>query len=265
MAARPAHGPLQAIIRQIKIMRNVRLALGFIGTRYEGWQSQKKNKTIQEAFESNLSKILKEKIAVVGCSRTDSGVHAREFVAHFKTSSALPDDKITDALNFYLPKDIVVFQSKTVSPKFHARFDAKSKIYSYKIWNSRVRPLFEESFVLWQPGKLEVSKMRIAAKILVGRHDFSSFMDSQAKEEIKDAIRKIIKIQILKKNELIEIQVEGNGFLRYMVRVVAGTLIEIGRGRRQPYEMTSILKARDRRKAGPTVPAHGLTLIQVKY
>ena len=137
-------------------MRTVKLVIGFQGTRFEGWQSQRKNNTLQEIFERVLTGIFKAKTPIVGSSRTDSGVHARGFVACFHTQSKLPDAKIQTALNFYLPKDILVLSAKTVHPGFHARYHAKSKVYQYDIWNSRTRPLFEEPFVLWHPQELDV-------------------------------------------------------------------------------------------------------------
>ena len=246
-------------------MRSIKLVIGFIGTRFEGWQSQKKGKTLQELFERTLSRILKEKIQVTSSSRTDSGVHAKALVAHFRTSSALHDERIQKALNFYLPRDVVVYQAKTVTAKFHARFSAVSKIYRYSIWNSPTRPLFEEATVLWLPQKLDLAAMKRAAPHIKGRHDFSSFVDQDPGNPDRSKVRSIKKIHIQRKDCRIDITVEGDGFLRHMVRIIAGTLIEVGKGRLTPSSIPKIIAAQDRRQAGPTAKAKGLTLLRVRY
>ena len=244
-------------------MRVVRLVIGFIGTHYEGWQSQKKGKTVQEVFERVLARIFNEKTPIIGSSRTDSGVHAKGFVAHFRTSGGLPDAEIKTALNFYLPKDILVFSAQTVRPGFHARFDARSKIYRYDIWNSRTRPLFEEPFVLWHPQKLDVRLMRQAARCLIGRHDFSAFKDKGG--ETKSSVRTVKKLSIHKNKETISLVIEANGFLTHMVRVIAGTLIDAGRKKIAPQDVQRILASKERAFAGPTARPQGLTLIRVRY
>jgi len=245
------------------LWRTVKLVIGFQGTRYEGWQSQRKDKTIQEVFEKILARILKEPTHLAGSSRTDSGVHARGFVAHFKTKSALPDSKIKDALNFYLPKDILVYSARTAADGFHARFSAKSKLYRYDIWVSRTRPLFEAPFVLWYPHPLDVNLMRRALHPLKGRHDFSAFKDSG---DIRESyVREIKRFSVKREGRLIRIELEGNGFLRHMVRVIVGTLIEVGRKKIAPRGMEAILQSKDRGRAGPTARALGLTLVRVKY
>lgn len=244
-------------------MRTVRLILGFDGTRYEGWQSQKKSKTLQEIFEKTLEKILKEKTPLAGSSRTDSGVHARRFVAHFRTRSKHSDSVFKKALNFHLPKDVLVHSAKTMPDGFHARYHAKSKIYQYDIWNSPTRPLFEAPYVLWHPQLLNIARMKKAAAHLKGRHDFSAFRDQG--DDVKNCVRTLKRISVQKKGPRVRILVEGDGFLRHMVRILAGTLLEAGRGRIEPGELRRILKSRDRRLAGPTAKSHGLTLLRVKY
>ncbi len=244
-------------------LRTVRLDLGFQGTRYEGWQSQKNSRTVQELFEKYLSKILSEKITVFGSSRTDSGVHAKGFVAHFQTHNPLPDAKIKDAMNYYLPADVVVSRVRAVKPGFHARYSAKSKIYQYDIWNDKTRPLFEAPFVLWYSGPLDTDKMKTAAKHFLGRHDFFAFKDSG--DEKKDTVRTIKKISIQRKRNIIRLLVEGDGFLTHMVRIIAGTLIEAGRGRMAPDSIPAIILSKKRSKAGPTAKPQGLTLLKVRY
>ncbi len=237
--------------------------LGFDGTRYEGWQSQKNNRTIQELFEKCLCKILSEKVVVFGSSRTDSGVHAKGFVAHFQTRHLLTDAKIKDALNHYLPADVVVFSAKTVRPNFHARYSAKSKIYQYDIYNSPTRPLFEAPFVLWYAGPLRIDPIKNAAKFFLGQHDFLSFKDSG--DDKKNTVRTIKKISVQKKGCLIRILIEGDGFLTHMVRIIAGTLMEVGKGRIEADSISAIILSKKRARAGATAKAQGLTLLKVRY
>lgn len=246
-----------------KPLRTVKLVLGFDGTRYEGWQSQLNGKTLQEVFEKILKKIFGAATPVTGSSRTDSGVHAKGFVAHFKTHSKLGDKDIQKALNFYLPKDVVVFSVKTVHSAFHARFDAKSKIYQYEIWNGPTRPLFEAPYVLFYPQRLDLKAMKRAAALFKGKHDFSAFCTLESAD--KNAVRTIKRISVLKDKELIRILIEADGFLRYMVRVIVGTLLEVGRGKIKPETVRAALKSKDRKLAGPTAKARGLTLINVRY
>jgi tRNA pseudouridine38-40 synthase len=251
-------------------MRTVKLVLGFDGTRYEGWQSQRNpsrdsgsGNTLQEVFEKTLEKIFRRKTPVVGSSRTDSGVHALGFTAHFKTKSRIPDAALKRALNFYLPKDIVVFSVKTVPQSFHARFSAKSKVYRYAIWNSPTRPLFEAPFCLWVPYPLKVGLMRRAAVYFRGKHDFSSFWDKS--DDPRNPVRTVKRVVIRVKSPLIRIEIEGDGFLRHMIRVMVGTLIEVGRRKIPPAAVREILAAKNRPKAGPTAKAQGLTLALVRY
>ena len=243
--------------------RVIKLVIGFEGTRYGGWQSQKNGKTVQETFEKILLKILKERTHLTGSSRTDSGVHALGFAASFKTKSKLPDKSLKNALNYYLPRDIVVYSAKTQARDFHARFDAKSKIYEYKIWNSPTRPLFEAPTVLWYPHLLDPALMKKAARALLGRHDFSAFQDKSGDE--RNPVRRLTRLYIRKEGALIRITVQGDGFLNHMVRIIAGTLIEAGRGKLKPEKVAQILRSRDRSQAGPTAKAMGLTLLKVNY
>ncbi|MBI2095595.1 MAG: tRNA pseudouridine(38-40) synthase TruA [Candidatus Omnitrophica bacterium] len=252
-------------------MRTVKLTLGFVGTRYEGWQGQRKKPsassglptTVQEILEKFLSKILKEKTAVTGSSRTDSGVHALGLVAHFRTRNPLPDLRIKEALNFYLPRDIVVFSAKTVPGGFHARFSAKSKLYRYDIRVGPTRPLFESPFVLWHPRRLDLRLMKRAARFFIGRHDFSAFHDQG--DKLRNHEREVRRLSVRKSGSLVRIEIEADGFLRHMVRVIVGTLLEAGRKRLAPESIPQILLSKDRAKAGPTAKPHGLTLVRVNY
>ena len=245
-------------------MRTVRLLIAFQGTHYLGWQSQRNGKTLQELFESHLHRLFKEKINLHGSSRTDSGVHARGFVAHFRVKSALSDRKIKDALNHFLPRDVVVLSAKTMADSFHAQYHAKSKTYQYEIWNHRTRPVYDKaSFVLWLPPKLDVAPMRRAARCFVGKHDFSAFRDSGETE--KSAVRNIKSLSVRRQGHQIIIRVTGDGFLKHMVRIIVGTLIEVGRSKLSIKDTISLIKSKDRKKSGPTAKSHGLTLLKVSY
>ena len=245
-------------------VRNIRLFIAFQGTHYAGWQSQRNGKTLQEIFEASLAKILKEKTVLHGSSRTDAGVHAKAFVAHFKTKTYLTDSKIKDALNHYLPKDVVVLSAKTTEDSFHARFDAAFKTYQYEIWNHRTRPAFDKApFALWMTQKLDVKLMRKGAKALLGKHDFNAFRDS-GKEE-RQTVKTLKRLVITRKSQTILIKITGDGFLKHMVRIIVGTLIDVGRKKIPPQKIPAILRSGDRRLAGPTVKSHGLTLLKVTY
>lgn len=245
-------------------MRVVKLVIGFEGTRYEGWQSQLKGNTIQEVAEKALASVVGQKTNLISSSRTDSGVHALGMVAHFKTLSVLPDPKIKAALNYYLPKDILVLTAKTVPPDFHARYKAKSKLYRYDIWCGRTRPLFEAPYVYWYPNRLDVALMKKAARHFVGRHDFSALTD-RGGDDRKTTIRTIRRVSVQKTGVRIRIEVVGDGFLRHMVRILVGTLMEAGKKKIKPSTIPEILRSKDRKKAGPTAKAQGLTLVRVRY
>ncbi len=250
-------------MKQGRAQRTVRLIIGFQGTRYEGWQSQLKDRTVQECLEKALARILKEKTNLHGSSRTDSGVHALGLTAHFKTHSPLSDATLKRAINYYLPPDILVRQAKTVAPEFHARYSAKGKLYRYDIWNSPTRPLFEAPFVLWHPSPLDVGRMRRAARVLTGKHDFSAFKDQG--DEKTTYVRTLRRFTVRKTGPLVRIEVTGDGFLRHMVRVLVGTLLEAGRKKLSSGDVAAILRSKDRSKAGSTAKPQGLTLVKVFY
>lgn len=245
------------------VLKTVKLTLAFDGTRYEGWQSQRKDRTVQEVFEKALEKIFSQKIHLAGSSRTDSGVHARGFVAHFKVKSKLTDAAIVRALNFYLPCDIVVLKAQTVPATFHARFKAKSKIYRYTLCLSKTRPVFEAPYVLHYPYPVNMAHLQKAARLLTGRQDFRAFMDADSEKE--KTVRYLKKIRIHRQGELLHFDFEGDGFLRHMVRILMGTLLEVNRGKISLEAIPFILKSRDRKKAGPTAKAQGLHLLKVNY
>jgi tRNA pseudouridine38-40 synthase len=242
------------------VLRNIRLTLQYDGTNYLGWQRQSSSPgTIQAIVEKVLSGILQENVRVTAAGRTDTGVHARQQVANFKTRNPITLYKLKHALNALLPEDIKVAAAANVAPDFHSRFSAREKTYQYTILNRPHSDVYHYAIA-----KLNVSRMRAAARLLVGRHDFSSFKASSTSSS-KSNVRSIKRISISKKGSTIVIQVTGEGFLYKMVRGIAGTLIQIGRGKLAIDSISGILSARNRIYAGPTAPASGLCLLRVKY
>jgi len=244
-------------------MRNIKLTISYDGTRYKGWQVQKNAGSVQEEIEKAIKKVFKKKTVLYGSGRTDAGVHARGQVANFKTVSNIPVERITPALNAVLPPDIAILKAKEVPQDFHSQYDAREKTYSYSIFNSRNRDPFKENYS-WRVGyRLDLELMRREARVLVGRHDFKCFQASDKKE--RNPVRVIKSVTIKKKAWDITISVKGNGFLYNMVRNIVGTLVDIGRGYLSAGSMKKILDQKDRTKAGPTAPAKGLCLMEVRY
>ncbi|MFH0935300.1 MAG: tRNA pseudouridine(38-40) synthase TruA [Candidatus Omnitrophota bacterium] len=243
--------------------RNLKLEIEYDGTNYAGWQVQNSNKTIQSVIEKTLQRILQEKVHLIVSGRTDSGTHALAQVANFKTKSKIPPDKLRLALNSWLPADIAISKAEEKALDFHSRFDAKSKIYRYSILNRPHPSPLQRKAVYFYRHPLNVSLMRKESKVLLGRHNFKSFQAVDKTE--RNPVRTIKNIRITVDNGLVCIDIEAGGFLYNMVRNIAGTLIEIGRGRFKPGDLKRILLGRDRRLAGPTVPARGLCLMKVNY
>jgi len=246
-------------------MPNVCLTIAYDGTRYAGWQTQKNAKTVQETIEKALKKILNEKVNLIASGRTDSGVHAKAQIANFKTKHPSPTAKLKLALNPNLPNDISVTAIRKAPTKFHSRYDAKSKLYRYTILNSTTDDPFLWPYYCRVVYKLNVPLMKKEAKTLLGRHDFKAFQAKSDRSSVKNTVRTVKKISVKKKNALVHIEIEANGFLHNMVRNIAGTLIEIGRGYFPKGSMKKILSSKNRRIAGPTAHPKGLTLIKVKY
>lgn len=244
-------------------MRTIKLTISYDGTGYRGWQLQKNGVTVQEEIEKAIEKVFGKHSRLYGASRTDSGVHAKAQVAHFKTAKPIKTSNIALALNSVLPSDIAITKAEDVPSDFHAQFDARSKIYKYNILNSRSRDPFREKYSWRVPYNLNVPLMRREAKELEGKHDFRSF---RARDKVeRDPVRKIFYVRISKKKDNITITIEGNGFLYNMVRNIAGTLVDIGRGYLPEGSMKQILKSKDRAAAGPTAPPQGLFLTEIKY
>ncbi len=247
-------------------MRNIKLTLQYDGTDYFGWQRQKNTRrTVQEVIETILQKILKEKVNLMCAGRTDAGVHAQMQVANFTTASSIPPDKLRLALNAQLPQDIRVSAVDEVPLSFHSTYHPKRKTYRYTIINRPVHDVFTHRYAYWYAiAQLDVAKMRKASRILVGRHDFTSFRTTQKKSK-KTSVREVENIIVSKKGDCICIDVTGRGFLYNMVRNIVGTLIDVGRGRIKPQDLKHILAEKKRSLAGPTAPAHGLSLLKVAY
>ena len=244
-------------------MRNIRLVIEYDGTNYAGWQIQKNAKSIQGTLEAALKRVTDKKTRLISCGRTDSGVHAKDHVANFKTNSKILLVNLQRGLNSVLPKDIVIKEAKEVPLDFNSRYDAKSKVYRYTILNRSYPQALYRDHLYYIPYKLDLSVMKREAKCLVGRHDFKSFQAADKKE--RSSVRTIKNLKIRRKGDFIEIEIEADGFLYNMVRNIVGTLVDIGRGRFKAGSMKKILKAKNRVLAGPTVPARGLCLVEVKY
>lgn len=260
-------------------MHNTKIVIEYDGTNYCGWQIQNhrssflpagrhgvvrgSKKAIQETIEKALQKILQEKIKVTGSGRTDSGVHAQAQVANFKSKTKFNALKMQSALNGILPADVRIKKVQEVTQDFHARFSAKSKLYRYSIINAFFAPVFLKDYTCLVRHPLNLRKMRQAAKLLLGKHDFRSFQAKDKKE--RHSVRKVMRLDIRKKNNCIYINIQADGFLYKMVRNIVGTLIEVGRGKLEYQDITAILKAEDRTCAGPCASAKGLCLMEVKY
>jgi len=244
-------------------MRNLRLDICYDGTRYKGWQRLASNdNTIQGKLESLLSRLLDENIEITGSGRTDAGTHAYGQVANFHCSSSMPCEEILQGLRMYLPEDIGVYSCKDVSARFHARLNAKEKTYCYRLWNTDEPSVFERRYVYKDTREFDLEAMREAAQCYVGTHDFSAFCSN--KHMKKSTIRAIRSFEIHQVGNELRFIVTGNGFLQHMVRIMVGTLLEIGAHEREA-ESIAALFGEQRACAGPAVPACGLTLVEVTY
>jgi tRNA pseudouridine38-40 synthase len=245
-------------------MRNFKMTMEYDGSAYCGWQRQDNGTSIQQLLEEAIKLITGQKVAVIGSGRTDAGVHALNQVGSFRCSTKLPVNKIFMGMNSVLPPDIVVKELEEVGDEFNALRDVKSKIYVYKICNQRLRPALGRNYFWHVRFPLDLERMKKAAQFLIGTHDFSCFCATGT--DVKDRVRTIKDINIKTcEDGLIEIKVESQGFLKYMVRNIIGTLVEVGRGKRKPEEMKVIIESRNRNIAGVTAPACGLFLMEVKY
>ena len=244
-------------------MRNLRLDICYDGTRYKGWQRLPgTDATIQGKIEQCLSKILGQPIEISGSGRTDAGVHAKHQIANFHCESTMTAEEILENLRRYLPEDIGIYSCKDCSPRFHARLNAKEKTYLYRIWNSEDPCVFDRRFVTVMPEKLDISAMETAASYLEGEHDFSAFCGNPKFK--KSTVRFIRSVKIQRVGEELRIFFTGNGFIHNQVRIMVGTLIEVGRGERKVDTISELFGGK-RAEAGFLAPAQGLCLMEVTY
>lgn len=245
-------------------MNNFKLTVAYDGSRYNGWQRQGNTEnTIQGKIEDVLGRLFGHKIEIHGSGRTDAGVHAKGQVASFKAETDLTAGEIKEYLNRYLPEDIAVISAENADPRFHARLNAKRKTYEYRIWNNEYPNVFERKYMYSVSQKIDTEKMREGARLLLGEHDFIGY--SSVKKSKKSTVRCIDSIEITENNGEILMRFSGNGFLYNMVRIISGTLLETGFGKRSPAQCAVPLKTLDRKDAGETLPPKGLTLLQVEY
>ena len=244
-------------------MRNLRLDICYDGTRYRGWQRLgDSDNTIQGKLEVTLSRILGETVEISGSGRTDAGAHAKGQVASFRCESEMPCDEILSQLRRYLPEDIGIYSCREAHDRFHARLNAKTKTYCYRIWNSEAPCVFDRRYVYCLTDELNVAEMEAAARYFLGEHDFSAFCAN--KKMKKSTVRRIDGLTIERHGEELRFTVTGNGFLYNMVRILVGTLIEVGRGERKKESIPALFGAK-REAAGYLVPASGLCLMEVTY
>lgn len=244
-------------------MKRVKLVVAYDGTNYHGWQVQDNGITIEEVLNRTISELVQEDIKVIGASRTDAGVHACGNVAVFDTESRIPGDKFSFALNQRLPEDIRIQESCEVDEDFHPRYADTVKTYEYNILNRRFELPSKRLYAAFCYYPMDIERMNQAAAYLVGEHDFKSFCSAGA--QVQTTVRTIYAVNVTKEDDMVHIRITGNGFLYNMVRIIAGTLMQVGTGLMEPERVKEILEARDRSKAGPTAVAKGLTLVEIRY
>lgn len=260
-------------------MKRIKLTVAYDGTNYSGWQIQPNAPTIEKLLDEAIYAVTGENVHVIGASRTDAGVHGMGNVAVFDTESRIPGNKFPYALNAHLPEDVIIQESRQVSDDFHPRHCNTKKTYEYRILNTKMGKPKERNYSWHVPQKLDIEKIRHAAKYLVGEHDFKSFCC--VKTQAESTVRTIYSIEVLtkdmsgdtdisqktgeRKDQEIIIRVTGNGFLYNMVRIIAGTLVQVGKGQIEPEEIKNMLEDKDRTSAGQTAPPQGLTLMKIDY
>jgi len=245
-------------------LKNYKITVQYDGTRYKGWQVQKStDMTIQGKLQDVLTTMTGQQVEVIGSGRTDAGVHAYGQVANFHIPDHFHKEEVLDYLNHYLPMDIAVLDITEVDERFHARYHAVSKTYMYRIHTSMIPNVFERKFMYTYTEKLDIANMREAAKYMIGTHNFAAFCGN--KKMKKSTVRTVTEIEIVEKENEIQISYTGDGFLQNMIRIMTGTLIEVGNGMKQPEDVEDILASMDRQNAGYTVPPEGLVLREVRY
>ena len=243
--------------------KNYKLTIAYDGTRFFGWEHQPGKETIQGKLESVLEIMCGTFIDVIGAGRTDAGVHAKEMTANAIFETDKTEDEIRDYMNRYLPDDIAVLEVREASPRFHARYKAAGKTYCYTCYDGPVKPVFNRKYVTKLIETVDVDRMKQAAVYLEGEHDYKSFCGNPKMK--KSTIRIVDKIEVRRSKGYIYFTFHGTGFLQNMVRILVGTLLEVGKGKIPPEQVKEILEAKDRQQAGPTAPAEGLCLIKVDY
>jgi len=243
--------------------RNIKLTVEYDGTDYAGWQVQPNERTIQEELEKAIGKATGAETRVTGSGRTDAGVHAEGQVANFFTGSALPPERMMHALNYYLPFDIAVIAASEVPLSFHARKDAVSKLYRYRILPCEVRRPLRSRYALLVRDKLDAEAMRRCADRVLGAHDFAAFASESFR--YKSTVREVFRSELIRIGDELQFMIAADGFLYNMVRAIVGTLLDAGRGKLGPEQFQHLLVERDRSRAGATAPAHGLCIVSVDY
>ncbi|MCR5777841.1 MAG: tRNA pseudouridine(38-40) synthase TruA [Lachnospiraceae bacterium] len=247
-------------------MKNYRFDIAYDGTRYYGWEHQPNVDTIQGKIENVLAMMSKADVSaidILAAGRTDAGVHAEDMTASVKLETDMTEKEIRDYCNNYLPEDISVTNVKVAADRFHARYNASGKTYRYTIFDGEVKPVFDRRYYTPLDGTLDIEAMKKAAEYVKGERDFKSFCGNPKMK--KSTVRIVDRLDITRKGGYVYITIHGTGFLQNMVRIISGTLIEIGQGKRKSEEMVSIIEAKDRQSAGYTAPAKGLCLVKVDY
>ena len=246
------------------MLQNYKMTVSYDGTRYYGWEHQPGNEmTIQGKLETVLSRMCDAQIEVLGAGRTDAGVHALAMTAHFRADTERSPEQIRDYMNDYLPDDICVREIRIASDRFHSRYNAVGKTYRYTCFCGPLKPVFDRKYVWYLPQMPDAARMRKAAAHLTGTHDFAGFCGNPRMK--KSTVRTVDTIEIVQKGPYLTLTFHGTGFLQYMVRILTGTLVEVGQGKRDPDSIPELIEKKDRRLAGPTAPACGLCMVRVDY
>ena len=246
-------------------MRNLKICIAYNGSAYHGWQRQNNNITVQQLVEDCMSRIMNSKITAHGCSRTDAGVHAREFYLNARTDSAIPCPGLMRAMNKMLPDDIAVLSCEDEDEDFHARFSAHGKEYIYIVNNAPHKDVFGSDLALFYPYPLDEKRLDAAAKLFTGTHDFSAFCKAEAKQHLRSTVRTVRAFDVSRSGDTVTFTVSGDGFLHNMVRIMVGTLIYLNEGKRTEADIIRSLETGERTDAGITIPPHGLYLNKVFY
>ena len=251
-------------------MRNIVLHLAFDGARYHGWQVQENAVSVQKTVQDAIERVFHTRLGLTGCSRTDAGVHANDYVCCFRTEATIPPISIARAINTKLPADIAVRDCHEVDAAFHPRYSALGKEYIYKICDAQFRDPFLRDYALYYWKKLDSTLLNEAATRFLGKHDFAAFCSAGSTtghrpEEISDTVRTIYAAEVIRDGDLVQFRVHGDGFLYNMVRIMVGTLLFVAQGRLSPADIAAVITSGDRRRAGPTAPAHALYLNHVFY